>query len=212
MERMVGRTGLATIFGIVAMSVVGWSPRAYAQTTPSWSANATNNTLQPASTGTRVGVGIAAPSAQLDVVSATASRPTLRVNQTAANTNIAEFRFNGSTKVFINSAGVLQADSGVKIKSWSMEVPDYVFDANRYKLTGLDEVDRFIKEQGHLPEIPAAAEMKENGMDLAEMNLRLLKKVEELTLYAIDQDRRIRGLEEKLDGKKHSKASPARAR
>jgi hypothetical protein len=211
MERMVGRTGLATIFGIVAMSVLGWAPRAYAQT-PSWTANTTNNTLQPASTGTRVGVGIAAPSAQLDVVSATTNRPTLRVNQTAANTNIAEFKFAGTTKVFINSAGVLQADSGVKIKSWSMEVPDYVFDANRYKLTGLDEVDHFIKEQGHLPEIPAAAELKENGMDLAEMNLRLLKKVEELTLYAIDQDRRIRGLEAKLGGKKPSKASPARAR
>ena len=55
----------------------------------------------------------------------------------------------------------------------------------REPVRGLDEVDHFIKEQGHLPEIPAAAELKENGMDSAEMNLRLLKKVEELTLYAI---------------------------
>jgi hypothetical protein len=54
--------------------------------------------------------------------------------------------------------------------------------------------------------------MKENGMDLAEMNLRLLKKVEELTLYAIDQDKRIRGLETKLADTRPTKTSSARAR
>ena len=207
MKRTAGRRGLTT-FAIVAVTGLVWTTRAQAQ---SWQANTTNNSLQPASTATRVGVGLT-PSAQLDVSNGSTNRVAFRVNQSAANTNIAEFRFGNTTKVFINSAGVLQADSGVKIKSWSMEVPDYVFDANRYRLTGLDEVERFIKEKGHLPEIPAAAELKENGMDLAEMNLRLLKKVEELTMYAIDQDKRIRGLEDKLEAKKHHQASAPRSR
>jgi hypothetical protein len=205
--RRLVRVGL---FIQIVVSVVVLSSRAQAQ---SWVANSGNNTLAPASTNTRVGVGITAPAAQLDVVNTSANaRPALRVNQVASNQNIAEFRFNGATKVFINAAGVLQADSGVKIKTWSMEVPDYVFDASKYHLTGLDRVEQFIKDEGHLPEIPAAAEMKENGMDLAEMNLRLLKKVEELTLYAIDQDKRIRGLETKLADTRPTKTSSARAR
>jgi hypothetical protein len=133
--RRLVRVGL---FIQIVVSVVVLSSRAQAQ---SWVANSGNNTLAPASTNTRVGVGITAPAAQLDVVNTSANaRPALRVNQVASNQNIAEFRFNGATKVFINAAGVLQADSGVKIKTWSMEVPDYVFDASKYHLTGLDRV------------------------------------------------------------------------
>ena len=79
-------------------------------------------------------------------------------------------------------------------------------------MTGLDRVEQFIKQEGHLPEIPAAGEMKANGMDLAEMNLRLLKKVEELTLYAIDQEKRIRGLEAKLSDGRDAKGASAGAR
>ena len=184
----------------------------------SWvSTPAPTDTLKTSAATTKVGVGTPSgsqPAAQLDVnnQSTNTGRVAFRVNQVASNTNIAEFRFNGSTKVFINSAGVLQADSGVKIKSWSMVVPDYVFDASKYHLTGLDRVEQFIKQEGHLPEIPAAGEMKANGMDLAEMNLRLLKKVEELTLYAIDQEKRIRGLEAKLSDGRDAKGASAGAR
>jgi Phage T4 tail fibre len=71
-----------------------------------------------------------------------------------------------------------------------MTVPDYVF-ANDYKLKTLNEVDQYVKANSHLPEIPSAAAMAQNGMLVSEMNLSLLKKIEELTLYLIEQNKQI---------------------
>jgi len=61
---------------------------------------------------------------------------------------------------------------------------DYVFEPD-YKLSSLSEVEAYTKANKHLPEVPSASEMTENGVDLAAMNMVLLKKVEELTLHAI---------------------------
>lgn len=69
-------------------------------------------------------------------------------------------------------------------------VPDYVF-ANDYKLKSLDQVEAYIKQNSHLPEIPSAKDIEKNGLMLAEMNMSLLKKIEELTLYAIEQNKKI---------------------
>ncbi|SHM97065.1 tail fiber protein [Flavobacterium chilense] len=68
-------------------------------------------------------------------------------------------------------------------------VPDYVF-ANDYKLKSLQEVEDFIKENKHLPEVPSAQEIEKNGLMLAEMNMNLLKKIEEMTLYMIEQEKK----------------------
>lgn len=64
-------------------------------------------------------------------------------------------------------------------------VPDYVF-AEDYKLKSLREIEEFIKENKHLPEVPSANEIEKNGLMLAEMNMALLKKIEEMTLYIIE--------------------------
>ncbi|MFQ6601775.1 hypothetical protein [Flavobacterium sp. C3NV] len=77
-------------------------------------------------------------------------------------------------------------------------VPDYVF-ANDYKLKSLQEVEDFIKENKHLPEIPSAKEIEKNGLMLAEMNMSLLKKMEEMTLYMIEQNKKIENLERKIE-------------
>ena len=63
--------------------------------------------------------------------------------------------------------------------------PDYVFDED-YELSSLEEVEKYIQENKHLPEIPSAADMEKTGIYLSEMNMKLLKKVEELTLHMID--------------------------
>lgn len=68
--------------------------------------------------------------------------------------------------------------------------PDYVFSEN-YQLTTLEELEAFIKSNKHLPEVPSASEVEANGVKLGEMNALLLKKIEELTLYVIDQDKSI---------------------
>ena len=70
----------------------------------------------------------------------------------------------------------------------TVPAPDYVF-ASDYKLKDLKEVEKYIKENSHLPEIPSAKEFEKSGINLSEMNMALLKKVEELTLYTIEQQK-----------------------
>lgn len=70
----------------------------------------------------------------------------------------------------------------VDTKSW----PDYVFESG-YSLLSLAEVKTYIKQNLHLPGIPSAEEINQNGQNLGEMNKLLIKKVEELTLYLINQ-------------------------
>ena len=74
---------------------------------------------------------------------------------------------------------------------------DFVFE-NSYKLRPLSEVQSFIQKNQHLPEIPSAAEMQEKGVNMTELQIQLLQKVEELTLYIIQQDQRIKELESQL--------------
>jgi len=81
-------------------------------------------------------------------------------------------------------AGNMIAES-VKV-SLQANWPDYVF-AKEYPLPTLQETEKHIKEKGHLPGIPSAAEAKANGIDLGVMNAKLLQKIEELTLHLIEQ-------------------------
>ncbi|MFC2137320.1 LamG domain-containing protein [Bacteroidota bacterium] len=77
--------------------------------------------------------------------------------------------------------------------------PDFVF-GNNYNLMPLDEVENYITINNHLPNIPSEKEVISNGVNLAEMNASLLQKIEELTLYLIEQNNRIEELEEKVNG------------
>jgi len=74
---------------------------------------------------------------------------------------------------------------GVKVSVNSTDWSDFVF-ADSYTLRPLEEVETFIKENKHLPEVPSAEQVGEQGIDLAKMDAVLLQKIEELTLYIID--------------------------
>ena len=74
---------------------------------------------------------------------------------------------------------------------------DFVFD-KAYNLRPLNEVNDYIQQNQHLPEIPSAAEMQQNGVNMNELQMQLLQKVEELTLYIIQQDQRIKELESQI--------------
>jgi len=67
----------------------------------------------------------------------------------------------------------------------SVPAPDYVFEKN-YKLTSLEDIKNYIDQNKHLPEVPSAKEIEKNGLQLGEMNMILLKKIEELTLHVIE--------------------------
>jgi hypothetical protein len=98
------------------------------------------------------------------------------------NGNIGIGTITPDTKLAVN--GTIHTKE-VKVDLLAPMVPDYVF-TNDYKLKTLQEVENYIKENNHLPEIPSAAEFEKNGLMLAEMNMSLLKKIEELTLYLIE--------------------------
>ena len=83
----------------------------------------------------------------------------------------------------------------VKVEAYNW--PDYVFEDD-FELETLGNVKLYIAKNGHLPDMPSASEVKEKGIDLGEMNARLLKKVEELTLHLIRQDEELRSLKEDL--------------
>jgi hypothetical protein len=83
----------------------------------------------------------------------------------------------------------------VTLANW----PDYVFHED-YKLLSLNEVEQYITENHHLPNVPSAAEVEANGVNIGEMNAILLQKVEELTLYIID-------LQKQVDELKKTKAN-----
>lgn len=74
---------------------------------------------------------------------------------------------------------------------------DYVF-GDTYKLPSLQEVQAYIRQHKHLPEVPAASEMENDGLSLGEMNILLLKKIEELTLYTIQQSEDIATLKKQM--------------
>jgi len=82
--------------------------------------------------------------------------------------------------------------------------PDYVFEKD-YALPSLESVKTYIDQNKHLPEVPSAKEMEANGINLSEMNMLLLKKVEELTLHLIQQESRIEKQQKEIDELKGKK-------
>ncbi|WP_421762900.1 hypothetical protein [Ekhidna sp.] len=76
--------------------------------------------------------------------------------------------------------------------------PDYVFEPD-YDLRSLEETAAYIKSNKHLPEVPSAKEMEVNGIQLGEMNMLLLKKIEELTLYQIEMMNLIKAQQEEIE-------------
>lgn len=94
--------------------------------------------------------------------------------------------------LFVKS-GVLSEDFSIApINSWA----DHVFDAD-YKLNTIEDVEKYINDNHHLPEVPTAKEVATEGYSQHELNVILLKKIEELTLYIIKQQKEIEELKSK---------------
>ncbi|WP_196889168.1 hypothetical protein [Aureivirga sp. CE67] len=113
----------------------------------------------------------------------------------------------GNNFSFDSEDYLLYVGKGIKTEKIKVNIAsengwaDYVF-ADDYQLRSLGEVEEYIEENNHLPEVPSTEEVMENGVELKEMTVLLLKKVEELTLYTIEQEKKIKELSEKLENKK----------
>jgi hypothetical protein len=110
------------------------------------------------------------------------------------NGNIGIGTTNPTYKLSVN--GNVRSKEVVVESGWA----DYVF-AKEYKLPSLRDVEKFIYTNKHLPNIPSAAEIQTNGLKLGEVQTKMMQKIEELTLYIIDQNKRIELLEKKLENK-----------
>lgn len=91
---------------------------------------------------------------------------------------------DGTDVYSLSVNGNVRADRVKVYTTWA----DYVFEGG-YKLPSLKEVEEHIKEKGHLQDIPSAKEVEAKGIDLGNMNKLLLQKIEELTLYMIEQNK-----------------------
>jgi hypothetical protein len=74
--------------------------------------------------------------------------------------------------------------------------PDYVFE-KQYGLMPMNELRNFINTNNHLPNIPPAAEMQKEGMEVGEMQRRMMEKIEELTLYVLQLEEKVNALSKK---------------
>ncbi|MEL7147664.1 MAG: hypothetical protein AAFO69_14920 [Bacteroidota bacterium] len=110
------------------------------------------------------------------------------------SSNQSNLLIHGKVGVGISTPSeALEVNGSIRAKEIRCEAspwPDYVF-TDDYQLNSLSSIAAFISENGHLPNIPSAAEVEQNGIALGEMNAKLLEKIEELTLYAIDQDQTV---------------------
>ncbi|MCC3157551.1 hypothetical protein LJ737_09890 [Hymenobacter sp. 15J16-1T3B] len=91
---------------------------------------------------------------------------------------------------------------GVHVRAFGAAWPDYVF-LPTYRLRPLGEVAQFIALNHHLPDVPSAAEVEKNGIDVAAMDAVLLRKIEELTLHMIELQKQNEALQERLRKLEH---------
>lgn len=105
-------------------------------------------------------------------------------------------------KLFVEE-GILTEKVKVAV-STTADWADYVF-ASDYKLMPLEEVEKFTKENNHLPNVPSASEIVDSGLDVAKMDAKLLEKIEELTLYLIEQNKQIDVLKAEISSLKEQK-------
>lgn len=126
-------------------------------------------------------------------------------NYFSDNVNVWRDLFVVTNKGWVGIGGVsypqnaLEVNGTIRAKEIKVETgwADFVF-APDYNLPSLREVESHIKEHRHLPGIPTEAEVKKNGANLGEMNVKLLQKVEELTLYMIQQNKEIESLKSEV--------------
>lgn len=119
------------------------------------------------------------------------------------NGNVGIGSLNPDAKLAVK--GLIHAEE-IKV---DLNVPaDYVFEKYytgnsilnpQYTMPSLEDVEKFTKQNNHLPNIPSANELKEKGLKVGEMTNLLLQKIEELTLYSIEQNKRIKELESKIN-------------
>ena len=133
-----------------------------------------------------VGIGTSSPVHMLDVAGS------MRADRIIATHKIGIGTIN--PQYMLDVKGTIRANE-IIVNSGSA---DFVF-AEDYNLRSLSEVQQFIQEHKHLPEIQSAEQMEKNGVSVNELQIQLLQKIEELTLYLIQQEQTIKNLQQQVE-------------
>ncbi len=124
------------------------------------------------------------------------SNGAFRVSDSDSGTAVTEFELDGPGNLTI--AGMLTVCDDTSVCNPTQTFPDYVFEPD-YSLMPLAELKAFIEENKHLPNVPSVDDVAENGLNMTELQMRLLEKVEELTLYTLSLQETIQAQQTVLD-------------
>lgn len=106
----------------------------------------------------------------------------------------------GTNELKVNSLGDLVIAGSLLANDGANVFPDFVFEPS-YELLSLEELSAFIEQEGHLPGVMSAKDVQETGnINMTELQLQLLEKVEELTLYVLAQQKEIEALRAQIQG------------
>lgn len=153
------------------------------------------------------GLGTNQPETALHLVRS--NGPTIRLEQSGnggfdpavwditANESGLSIALDGQNLMTVDDAGNVRLTGSLTAGTPASTFPDYVFDP-KYRLIPLEELKSFVAEKQHLPDIPSAQEVGANGLNMTEFQVKLLKKVEELTLYTLQQQDEINALRQTL--------------
>lgn len=138
--------------------------------------------FSPTDYGSREDYGVMIPSQQATKVALAV------IGKVGQSGDLTQWRSTGDSIVSrVSSTGTFYTK---KLKVTNSPWADYVFDKS-YRLPTLNELDQFIKANHHLPDLPSAEEVEKDGVDVGDTQALLLKKIEELSLYAISQEKRM---------------------
>ena len=116
-------------------------------------------------------------------------------------TDLASNSYNTIANYFkLSVNGSVRAKEVVVETGWA----DFVFEKN-YRLKSLGEIEKYIAQNGRLPDVPSASEIEKNGANVGEILKLQMQKIEELTLYMIEQDKKIQQMQQELNALKERK-------
>jgi len=117
---------------------------------------------------------------------------------TVVGGSVYRIKEDGGAEFDFEADGDFDIEGNFISNGMTLMVPDYVFEPD-YDLMPLSELQAYLEQEKHLPNIPSVEEINKDGLNLTQMQLKLLEKIEELTLYTIEQQQTIKQQQQTIE-------------